>query len=329
RVTQWLSIMISSLMLLTQKITSLALDIHERKVTVITLQTGNGIHRQIAVNVLVVLSYFLFFPALLGGPLCSFVKFQQHVHRSHMSHALRPTWLLIKGCAISFLLQMFRSLVAENIDIHGGLLDCTNLNCIYIMWITAVLFKLTYYSHWMLDESLLHATGFVNECLDGSDLHIVSDLDIWALETTHKISFFARSWNKSTAIWMKRLVFTRCKTRPLLMTFAFSAWWHGLYPGQVVGFLCWAMMVEADYRIHKYLGACEKVQYIRYLYKIGSWFLTQLIIAFIMVAVEMRSFAMVWALCSSYNSGFPMLQSLFLITFSKKKRTTKHSNVSK
>lgn len=56
-------------MLFTQKATSLALDIHEG---LMPLQLG--IH--ILKCELPLCSYLLVFPALLGGPLCSFTRFQ-------------------------------------------------------------------------------------------------------------------------------------------------------------------------------------------------------------------------------------------------------------
>ncbi|CAB1319540.1 unnamed protein product [Coregonus sp. 'balchen'] len=55
-----------------------------------------------------------------------------------------------------------------------------------------------------------------------------------------QVSEFARRWNGTTATWLRRLVFQIIKTAPLVMTFGFSIWWHGLHMGQFVGFLVWA-----------------------------------------------------------------------------------------
>ncbi|KAM4807805.1 ghrelin O-acyltransferase [Rhinophrynus dorsalis] len=253
-ITIRLSITIASLMLLTQKITSLALDLHEGKGKLPLMgAVMNGFRLQLVYNILVLLSYFLFFPALLGGPLCSFVNFQHQVNKFHGCNSSWSIWMVTKGCLSAFFLQVLKALVSGTIGFHCTLMDCRQLNCVYIMWTTALLFKLTYYSHWLLDESLFRAAGFLVEHQRDDLQRTFSDFDIWTLETTPKISVFARTWNTSTAKWLKRLIFQQCKIRPLLMTFAFSAWWHGLYPGQIFGFLSWAMMVEADYRIHTYL----------------------------------------------------------------------------
>uniref|UniRef100_A0A803JE20 Membrane bound O-acyltransferase domain containing 4 n=1 Tax=Xenopus tropicalis TaxID=8364 RepID=A0A803JE20_XENTR len=319
-ITLRLSIMISALMLLTQKITTLALDIHERKVRIIPVDGGmkNWFFSGSAHNILIFLSYLLFFPALLGGPLCSFVEFHHHV-----TVAPRCNYLCFKQVAKGFffalILQMLRSLVSVNLSFQLSLMTCRHLNCVCIMWTTALLFKLTYYFHWLLDESLFCAAGFLTAYhVDGFQVTFC-DTDIWTLETTHKISVFTRTWNKSTASWLRRIIFEKCKIGSLLMTFAFSAWWHGLHPGHIFGFLCWALLVKADYRIHKYFNPCQQSWCTRVLYRIFTWLHTQLIVAFLIVAIEMRSIKIIWSLCLSYNCYFPILYCLSLISSIKRK----------
>ncbi|PKU45896.1 ghrelin o-acyltransferase [Limosa lapponica baueri] len=234
------AIALSAIMLLTQKATSLALDIHEG---VVMLQLGQGLLQ----CTLPLCSYLLFFPALLGGPLCSFSR-------------------------------------------------------------------LAYYMHWVLDEALLEVAGFGPEEGQGDlSLH-----DLWTLETTHRVAVFARTWNKSTSRWLRRLVFQRCPAQPLLATFAFSSWWHGLRPGQVFGFLCWAVMVEADYRIHPFLSARATSQGVKLLYRGTTWVFTQLIVAYILVAVETESFSMLCLLWTSCNSILPLSYGLALLLLAKK-----------
>ncbi|XP_075706635.1 membrane-bound ghrelin O-acyltransferase MBOAT4 [Rhinoderma darwinii] len=313
-----LSITISSLMLLTQKITSLAMDIHEKKVTVSTKDMIKSKekerHHLPACTVLAVLSYLLYFPALLGGPLCSFMEFQQQISNSKACDNLWRIWTVIKTCTLFFLFHTLQGILFQYLTFQYNLTDCRQWECVYVMWSTALLFRLTYYSHWMLDEALLYSAGFyIGACSHTA----FTDSNIYTLETTNKISLFARTWNKSTTKWLRRLIFQNCSTQPLLSTFAFSAWWHGLYPGQIFGFVCWAVMVEADYRIHAKLGIILKSPYIRFLCKIMTWFQTQMIIAFIMLAIEMRNLTMLKALLSSYNSLFPFFYCVTLIFLMK------------
>ncbi|XP_037685060.1 ghrelin O-acyltransferase [Choloepus didactylus] len=314
-------ITLSSLMLLTQRVTSLSLDICERKVEAPSegIRSRNSLSGHLY-RALPYFSYLLFFPALLGGSLCSFRRFQARVQQSsslcpgHCFWAL--TWRGLQILGLECLKVALRRVASGG----AGLTDCRQLECISVMWCTAGLFKLTYYSHWILDDCLLQAAGFGAELGQNPDGEgFVPDADIWTLETTHRISLFTRKWNKSTARWLRRLVFQQRETWPLLQTFAFSAWWHGLHPGQVFGFFCWAVMVEADYLIHSSARLLIRSRPVWLLYKALTWVHTQLIIAYIMLAVEVRSLSSLWLLCNSYNSVFPMVYCILLLLLAKRK----------
>ncbi|XP_004383437.1 ghrelin O-acyltransferase [Trichechus manatus latirostris] len=314
-------ITLSSLMLLTQRVTSLSLDIHEGKVE--AALSGIGIRSSLSGRLREALPYFsylLFFPALLGGPLCSFKRFQARVQGSSSLCPRHSFWALSwRGLQILGL-ECLRAALRWVVSAGAGLRDCQQLECVYVMWSTACLFKLTYYSCWVLDDSLLQAAGFGSEFGGGpAEDAYIPDADIWTLETTHRISLFARKWNQSTARWLRRLIFQRGQAWPLLQTFAFSAWWHGLHPGQVFGFLCWAVMVEADYLIHTFANLFIRSWPMRLLYRTLTWAHTQLIIAYIMLAVEVRSLSCLWLLCNSYNSVFPMVYCILLFLLARRK----------
>ena len=309
-------------MLLTQRVTSLSLDICEGKVKAASGGTGSrSSWSEHLCKALPYFSYLLFFPALLGGPLCSFQRFQTRVQGAsslcprHSFGALTWRGLQILG------LECLREVMRGVVSVGGGLADCHRLQCVYVVWATAGLFKLTYYSHWLLDDSLLHAAGFASTFGESpGEEGCMPDADIWTLETTHRISLFTRKWNRSTARWLRRLIFQQGRAWPLLQTFAFSAWWHGLHPGQVFGFLCWAVMVEADYLVHTFANVFVRSWPMRLLYRTLAWAHTQLIIAYIMLAVEVRSLSSLWLLCNSYNSVFPMVYCVLLFLLAKRKR---------
>uniref|UniRef100_A0A8C8S2K8 Membrane bound O-acyltransferase domain containing 4 n=1 Tax=Pelusios castaneus TaxID=367368 RepID=A0A8C8S2K8_9SAUR len=306
-----LTIALSSLMLQTQRVTSLALDVHEGKVTVW------GDTREPSLGALPLCSYLLFFPALLGGPVCSFQRFQSQIQCSRVSHLTATLRGASQKCLWALALRLLRMAVRGYVAPLARMTDCAGFGCVYVIWSAALLFRLAYYAQWVLDESLLEAAGFglEPECIPGTEAAWgdLSDTHIWTLETTNRLALFTRTWNKSTSQWLKRLIFQRSPAWPLLATFAFSAWWHGLHPGQVFGFLCWAVMVEADYRIHPFLSSLTKSWHTKVLYKALTWVQTQLIIAYIMTAVEMRSFSALQLLCASYNSFFPLLYGAFLL----------------
>ncbi|KGL78050.1 Ghrelin O-acyltransferase, partial [Tinamus guttatus] len=291
------AVVLSALMLLTQKVTSVSLDVHEGT---ITLQPGRGVLQR----ALPLCSYLLFFPALLGGPLCSFRRFRAQIEFPLASHRLLGTagW----RCLCALALQALRMALQGRLATVWG---CTGLGCVSSVWAQALLFKLAYYSQWMLDEALLEAAGLGPEEGQGD----LSGSDLWALESTNRVSVFARTWNKSTSRWLRRLIFERCPAWPLLATFAFSAWWHGLQAGQLFGFLCWAIMVEADYRIHPFLRARVASRGAEILYYGATWLFTQLIISYVLVAVETESFSELHRLWASCSSILPVSYSLALL----------------
>lgn len=312
---------LSALMLLTQRATSLSLDIREGRVeTAWGSPRSRRSWRARLGAALPCLSYLLFFPALLGGPLCSFRRFQTLVRGARRGRPGHCFWALAWRGVQILGLQGLKEVLGEAVSTGAGLATCQRAQCISVAWSTAGLFKLTYYSHWLLDECLLGAAGFAADLRRSPGEDAFPDVDIWTLETTHRLSLFARKWNHSTARWLRRLVFQQSRAWPLWRTFAFSAWWHGLHPGQVFGFLCWALMVEADYRIHAFAQLRLRSWPLRLLYRALAWLHTQLIIAYILLAVEGRSLSTLWLLWNSYSSVFPLTYCVLLFLLRKGKR---------
>lgn len=300
------AVALSAIMLLTQKATSLALDVHEGTVLP---QAGQGLLQQ----ALPLCSYLLYFPALLGGPLQPFSSFR--VQAESLGAVPLPLEAAGWRCLGALALQGLR------VGLEGCLprvQGCSVLATLCHTWMRALLFRLAYYTQWVLDEALLKVAGFGPEEGQGD----LSGRELWVLETTHRLAVFTRTWNRSTSCWLRRLVFQRCPAQPLLATFAFSAWWHGLRPGHGFGFLCWAVMVEADYRIHPFLSAWATSRVAKLLYRGTTWVFTQLLVAYILDAVEAESFSALCLLWTSYKSILPLSYGvvLLLLLFKKAKQ---------
>ena len=69
----------------------------------------------------------------------------------------------------------------------------------------------------------------------------VENVDIIAFETGTNIQSLSRSWNKRTQSWLEQYVYQRTN-RSLIVTYAVSALWHGLYPGFFMFFFAAALM---------------------------------------------------------------------------------------
>ncbi|XP_051969964.1 ghrelin O-acyltransferase [Xyrauchen texanus] len=302
----------SALMLMTQRISSLSLDLQEGTVTCHFQIT----HRHQAA--IIPLSYLLYFSALLGGPLCNFNTFVESVRQLNMA----PTLASSLG-NLSLKISQVLVLVWLKYPLHEFLQSTTfkvYSPCVFrdILWIwmLSLLLKINYYAHWKVSECVNNAVGLGlhgyshtgNTSWEG-----LSDGNPWVTEMSSRPSMFARQWNRTTAAWLRRMVFERYNRSPLFLTFGFSAWWHGLHPGQIVGFLIWAVTIQGDYKLHRFLQPRLTSPWRKLLYTCLNWVFTQLTISCVVVCVELQSLLPVKLLSSSYIAVFPLLSVLFIM----------------
>lgn len=295
-------------MLMTQRASSLSLDLQEGTVS-----------RCFQKNTLIsFLSYLFCFPSLLGGPLCSFDTFAESVRQMSRSPplttcmgnlALKTSQVLLLGLIKCFLNLLLKSPNTFKVN------SCAFQDILGI-WILALLLKMNYYAHWKVSECVNNAAGMGlrgNNQTGKASWDVLSDGNPWVTEMSSRPSAFAREWNRTTAEWLRRMIFHRFHRSPLFMTFGFSAWWHGLHPGQILGFLIWAATVQGDYKFHRFLKPKLTSPWRNRLYVCLSWIFTQLTTTCVVVCVELRSLASVRLLCSSYIAVFPLLSVLFII----------------
>ncbi|XP_067294216.1 ghrelin O-acyltransferase [Pseudorasbora parva] len=302
---------ISALMLMTQRVSSLSLDLQEGRLS--SPFQNSSQDRSVLIPFL---SYSLYFPALLGGPLCSFKKFVESV--SQMS--VTPPFASYLGNLTSNILQVV-VLVWIKYPLKELLKSVTfGVNGTYVcqdilwIWILSLLLKMNYYAHWKISECVNSAAGIGLHGHSGkTSWDGLSDGSPWVTEASSRPSVFARQWNRTTAAWLRRMVFKRSNRSPLFMTFGFSAWWHGLHPGQILGFLIWAFSVQSDYKLHHFLHPKLTSLWRKWLYVCLNWAFTQLTIACVVVCVELHSLASVKLLWSSYIIVFPLLSILMTL----------------
>ncbi|XP_044051265.1 ghrelin O-acyltransferase isoform X2 [Siniperca chuatsi] len=302
---------VSSLMLLTQRITSVSMDLHEKRVM---LPLNASSKREACVTLLPLISYILNFTTLLGGPLCPFSRFVSLMAGIGLNPPPNPLWVVFLKLMQVLLLEWVRYCLVY-------FLKHTNIILYGVQWVwgLAVVLRIQYYSHWRISECLNNAAGFgfwENSSGDSSDWTRLSDGDFWTIEASSRMSEFARRWNATTASWLRRLVYIKCKRFPLFMTFSFSLWWHGLHLGHFVGMLTWAATVKADYHIHRHL--CPKLSPTwRKIYTCLSWINTQMIVTCIVIAVELRNMSGLRLLSITYIGLFPLFNIILLFILLK------------
>uniref|UniRef100_A0A672M4K7 Membrane bound O-acyltransferase domain containing 4 n=1 Tax=Sinocyclocheilus grahami TaxID=75366 RepID=A0A672M4K7_SINGR len=202
----------SAIMLMTQRVSSLSLDLQEGTVTSPFQNSSRGL------SVLIpFLSYSLNFPALLGGPLCSFNTFVESVRQMSVTSPLASYLgrLTSKMLQVGFLVISSRH---DEVDIKSITFTvnspCVCQNIIWI-WVLSLLLKMNYYAHWKVSECVNNAAGmgFHGYSRSGKlSWDGFSDGSPWVTEASSRPSVFAR-----------QMVFKRFNRSPLFMTFGFSA----------------------------------------------------------------------------------------------------------
>ncbi|XP_076007227.1 membrane-bound ghrelin O-acyltransferase mboat4 [Genypterus blacodes] len=308
---------VSCLMLITQRMTSFSMDLQEKLLVV----PGNAWPQGKSwLSLLPLVSYILNFTTLLGGPLCSYSQFVSFI--AGVSPAPNPLVIDSLKVMLVLLLEWFKYCLVY--VMKNSPYDPSNSGIIWsITWVCSlgVVLRIQYYSHWRISECLNNAAGLgvrANLSVERPNWSSNSDGDFWTIETSSRISKVARQWNATTSSWLRRLVYARCRAAPLFMTFAFSAWWHGLHPGHLVGFLAWAAAVKADHHIHRYTHPRLSSTWTKGLYTCFSWINTQMILTCVVVAVEFRDMSGLRLLSVTYLGLFPLLNIILLFIFTLK-----------
>nr|XP_021521040.1 lysophospholipid acyltransferase 1 [Aotus nancymaae] len=155
--------------------------------------------------------------------------------------------------------------------------------------------KPKYYFAWTLADAVNNAAGFGFSGVDKNGnfcWDLLSNLNIWKIETATSFKMYLENWNIQTATWLKCVCYERVPWYPTVLTFILSALWHGVYPGYYFTFLTGILVtlaaraVRNNYR-HYFLSSRP----LKTVYDAGTWAVTQLAVSytvapFVMLAVE-------------------------------------------
>lgn len=306
------------LMIVTQKITTLAFQVHDG----LCQRAGDlsADQHRLAVKVkpsfLEYLSYLLNFMSVIAGPCNNFKDYVafiegRHTHMKLLEvnwkqkgfHAVpepSPTGAVIhKLCLTLVSLLLFLTLtrtfpvtcLTDDQFVHRANF-LTRLCYLYIVMQAS---KPKYYFAWTLADAVNNAAGFGFSGVDKNGnfcWDLLSNLNIWKIETATSFKMYLENWNVQTAAWLKRVCYERVPWYPTVLTFILSALWHGVYPGYYFTFLTGvfvtlaARKVRSNYR-HYFLSSKAR----KLVYDVATWAVTQLAVSytvapFVMLAVE-------------------------------------------
>uniref|UniRef100_A0A8C0TM73 Membrane bound O-acyltransferase domain containing 1 n=1 Tax=Canis lupus familiaris TaxID=9615 RepID=A0A8C0TM73_CANLF len=306
------------LMIVTQKITTLAFQVHDglgRRAEDLSAE-----QQRLAVKVkpsfLEYLSYLLNFMSVIAGPCNNFKDYiafieGRHIHAKLLEvnwkqrgfHNLpepSPTGAVIhKLCMTLVSLLLFLTLtktfpvtcLVDDWFVHKANF-LTRLCYLYIVMQAS---KPKYYFAWTLADAVNNAAGFGFSGVDKNGnfcWDLLSNLNIWKIETATSFKMYLENWNIQTATWLKRVCYERVPWYPTVLTFFLSALWHGVYPGYYFTFLTGILVTVAARTVRNNYRHCFlSSRALKVVYDVVTWAVTQLAVSytvapFVLLAVE-------------------------------------------
>ncbi|XP_063306572.1 lysophospholipid acyltransferase 1 [Pelobates fuscus] len=306
------------LMILTQKITTLAFQLHDGMAKNLEMLTHE--QRQYSVKkrptFLEHLSYHLNFMSVLAGPCSHFKDYIAFIEGSHIQSKLLDVKLNMNGhykrpnpsptvavfSKLGFCgLMVILFLTFTKAFPFSKIIDDTFISEIPLymrliyLYIAIQACKPKYYFAWVLADAVNNAAGYGFNGVDekGNDRwDLITNLNIWNIEASTSFKMYIDNWNIQTAAWLKRICYDRVPRYRSGMTFLLSALWHGLYPGYYFTFftgipmMLAARVVRSNFR-HFFVSSKSR----KCLYDIVTWMATQLAVCytvtpFVLLAIE-------------------------------------------
>ncbi|XP_020010312.1 lysophospholipid acyltransferase 2 isoform X2 [Castor canadensis] len=304
------------MMIITQKITSLAYEIHDgmfRKDEELTpSQRGLAVRRM--PSPLEYVSYTCNFMGILAGPLCSYKDYiifiegkpyhmtqsgangkeEVHYERTEPSpNTAVIQKLLVCGLSLLLHLTVSNTLPVEyNIDEHFQATASwpTKVTYLYVSLLAA---RPKYYFAWTLADAINNAAGFGFRGYDRNGAarwDLISNLRIQQIEMSTSFKMFLDNWNIQTALWLKRVCYERASFSPTIQTFFLSAIWHGVYPGYYLTFLTGVLMTLAARTMRKnFRHHFMEPSQLKLFYDVITWVVTQIAISYTVVPFVLLS----------------------------------------
>uniref|UniRef100_A0A8C1X5I2 MBOA1 acyltransferase n=2 Tax=Cyprinus carpio TaxID=7962 RepID=A0A8C1X5I2_CYPCA len=315
------SLIFSPLMIITQKITTLAFQVHDgmcRK-----QEELKDDQRRLAVHskpsLLEYLSYNINFLSILVGPCSIYKDYIEFIKGQHVQHRLKRVkdsssqqngWdkvpepspvravinkLLVCACCLLWFFIITKAFpITYNVD-PQFISEASFITRLAYALISVQAARPKFYFAWTLADAIHNAAGYgvsgVNERGEVS-WDLISNVRIWEIETATSFKSFIDSWNIQTALWLKSVCYDRAPYYRMPLTFVLSAIWHGVYPGYYFTFITAipitlaARSVRRNFREYFLSSPLLKI-----CYDVVTWAATQLtvcytVMPFLLLAVE-------------------------------------------
>ncbi|XP_046898824.1 lysophospholipid acyltransferase 1 [Hypomesus transpacificus] len=311
------------LMIITQKITMLAFQLHDGMSKppgdLTAEQRHYAVHSK--PSLIEYLSYHLNFLSVLVGPSSNYQDYAEFIQGTHIQQRLKQPSATSNGqngldktpeldpsplaavvhkvlvccvCMLLFLTLTKALPISYNVDIIF-FSQAPFLTRLAYAFFSIQAARPKFYFAWTLADAINNAAGYGFRGVDENGKacwDLVSNLNIWGIETATSFKTFIDNWNIQTGVWLKTVCYDRVPRYATALTFVLSALWHGVYPGYYFTFLTAIPITLAARAVRKtYHQYFLSSGVLKRFYDVMTWAATQLAICytvmpFLLLAVE-------------------------------------------
>jgi len=257
-------------MVLTMKLTTFAWNVYDGRRPAEELDRWQTEKRVVQYpSLLAFLGYSFYFPGVLVGPYLEFANYRDLVDGSvfkilekeddaKRAAVTVPGRLVPRGRKRVAYFKMFMGLIYlglfvvlggqynYSIAVKDGFVDKSLLYRIAIFQICGFFERTKYYAIWTLTEgaSILTGLGFTGFGPSGQTRwEGAANVKVWSIEFAPNVKVLLDSWNMKTNVWLRECMYKRITPkgkkpgfRSSMITFATSAFWHGVAGGYYLAF---------------------------------------------------------------------------------------------
>lgn len=261
------------LMIITQKVTSLAFSIHDgfvRQTKDLTkAQQYHAVYKM--PSTLEFFSYALHFQGLMAGPLVFYRDYIDFVDgynllkptntngsvdngKSQLVLEPSPVKTVVKKVIGSFIcafifMKFTKMYPLKNMKDEDFIENTSIPYKIWYAMMATTCTRFKYYHAWLLADAICNNSGlgFTGYDKDGNaNWDLISNINVLGFEFATNMRDAINNWNCGTNRWLRTIVYERVpKKYGTILTFALSAVWHGFYPGYYLTFATGALMVTS------------------------------------------------------------------------------------
>lgn len=265
------------LMLLTQKVSSLAFSLHDgfaRDEKELTPEQKKLVIRGFP-SIVEYFSYIFHFQTILCGPLTfypdyiSFIEgrhYRQFIDESGLTlfddpELVEPPYLstVLKKLLGAFTFGVFFVTIGpwytvQRLRDDEFVLQTSFLHKMWLLIMVTTVARFKYYHAWLAADAISNACGLG---FNGYDVqarpkwNLISNVHIPKFEFAASFRGSMENWNKGTMRWLRYVVYERSPTQKTITTYLLSALWHGFYPGYYLCFGTAALVTIAARNVRR------------------------------------------------------------------------------